>query len=146
MRYDFICDLEEEPGMNGWSGIGPSWPFKIKERAKPEYSILPYYLVQLAFEVGEDKLANYISIQEGEVVLHKSYEDLCCRIACLISSTLTWTKYPEFALWDITGISETSKEVVDRLIKDYWGWSVYEIMDTYPRGVVIKAVKYVGLL
>lgn len=144
MTYDFICDLEEEPGMNGGNGIGPSWPFKIKERAKPEYSILPYYLVRLAFEVGEDKLANYISLNEDGRIVVKSYRDMVQRIEDMVTVAIRWTKYPEYAIW-VTGISEKSKEVVDRLIKDYWGWSAYEIMDTYPREVVVKAVRrYLG--
>ena len=140
MIYDFICDLEEEPGRNGWSGIGLSWPF-IKERAKLEYSILPYYLVRLAFEVGEDKLANYISLNEDGRIVVKSYKDMVNRIADMISVAIRWTKYPEFALWGITGISETSKEIVDRLIKDYWGWGAYEVLGTYPREVVVKAIR-----
>ena len=56
-------------------------------------------------------------------------------------TAVRWTKYPEFALWVIGGISETSKEVVRKLIQDFEGWSVYEILGTYPRGVVIEAVR-----
>lgn len=59
----------------------------------------------------------------------------------MVSVGIRWTKCPEFALWDITGISGRSKEVLNKLIEDYWEWSAYEIMDTYPKRVVVEAVR-----
>lgn len=116
-------------------------PFEIRKRAQLTYSILPYYLIKVADEVSGVKLAPLSKYVSTWPTTEEEYKKLIWRIDLGISTAVRWTKYPEFALWDISGISETSKEVVRKLIQDFEGWSVYEILDTYPKRVLIEAVR-----
>lgn len=140
MTYDFITDLVEEPGMSGgdWSQYTP---FEIRKRAQLTYSILPYYLIKVADEVSGVKLAPLSKYVSTWPTTEEEYNKLIWRIDLGISTATRWTKYPEFAMWGISGMSAQSREVVNRLIEDYWGWGAYEIMGTYPRGVVVEAVR-----
>lgn len=140
MTYDFITDLVEEPGMSGgdWSQYTP---FEIRKRAQLTYSILPYYLIKVADEVSGVKLAPLSKYVNTWATTEEEWDKLIWRIDLGISTAVRWTQYPEFAMWGISGISETSKGVVKKLIQDFEGWSVYEILGTYPRGVVIESVR-----